>query len=157
MNEKVTSDEQIVASPKDIRLTKQVKARVTEDTKKFVKETAEQFGKSEADVVRLAIDMVSGTFPEDFFPTKGELEEVRAEVLEMINILNDVKRICLKAGNNENQIARAVNSGRVDELGNLDLYVMIADTRDLMDECREIYDKLEPHLKYKFDRRPSWL
>jgi len=157
MSEMTQRDEQMMASPKDVRLTKWVKAKVTADQKEFVKEMANQLGKSEAEIVRFALYLVSGTFPDDFFPIRQELEETREDVLRMIDLLNDIRRICKKAGNNENQIARAINSGKVDELGSNDIYILIAETRELMDECREVYSKLEPHLKYKFDRRPTWL
>lgn len=157
MSETTQRDEQMMASPKDIRLTEQVKARVTEDQKEFVKGLAKQFGKSEAEIVRFALDIVNGTFPDNFFPSKEELEETRADVLKMIDVLNDFRRICKKAGNNENQIARAINSGKVDELGSNDIYIMIDETRELMDQCRDVYARVEPYLKYKFDRRPSWL
>lgn len=157
MSEMTQKDEQVMSSPKDIRLTKEVKARVTENQKQFVKGLAQQFGKSEAEVVRFALDMVNGTFPDDFFPTKEEIEITRAFLLEMINLLNEFNRICKKAANNENQIAKAINSGRVDEIGNGDFYIMIDENRELMDQLRDVYTRLEPYLKYKFDRRPTWL
>ena len=157
MSEKKNRDEQRVGSPKDIRYSKEVKARVTADQKEYVQSLAKQFGKPESDVLRFALDVVNGTFPKNYFPTKKEVEAMREYLLVMINLLNDLNRIGKKAGNNENQIARAINSGKIDDICNGDFYIMIEENRELMDQLREVYARLEPHLKYRYDRRSSWL
>lgn len=143
--------------PKDIRLLKQVKARVNTDQKKFVKSQAEEFGKSEATIVRFSIDAIRGIFPPDFFPTKEELDETRQDVLKLADVLAEIRRTVKKAGVNENQIAKAVNQGKADVLLEERYIDLLDETRELMAACRDLYYLLEPNMEYIFKERPQWL
>ena len=143
--------------PKDVKLNQIVRARVRSDQKDFVKATADEFGKKESEIVRFSLDAVKGIFPPDFFPSKEELEQTRKDVLALSDVIADTRRLVYRAGINENQIAKAVNSGKVDELGEGGIWRLINDTNELMDACRDIYEILEANMEYVYKDTPEWL
>ena len=143
--------------PKDIKLNQTVNARVRSDQKEFIKATANEFGKKESEIVRFSLDAVKGIFPPDFFPSKEELEQTRKDVLALADVIAEIRRLVYKASVNENQIARAINSGRVDELGVNGIWHLINDTNELMDACRDIYEILETNMEYVYKDTPEWL
>lgn len=157
MEQRKINRELVNRPPKDIRLNDMVRARVRKDQKEFVKSQADQFAKSESAIVRFSLDAIRGIFPPDFFPSKEELDETKKDVLALSNILADIRRTVKKAGVNENQIAKAVNSGRAPELLDEKYYDLLKETRELMEACRDLYWLLEPNMEYVFERKPEWL
>lgn len=157
MEERKIQREPANRPPKDIRLKDTVRARVRPDQKEFVTSQANQFAKSESAIIRFSLDAIRGIFPPDFFPSKEELDETKKDVLALNNTLADIRRTVKKAGINENQIAKAVNSGRAPELLDEKYYDLLKETRELMEACRDLYWLLEPNMEYVFEKQPKWL
>lgn len=157
--------------PKSIRMEQTVRARVRDDQKKFVRSEADAFGKNESEIVRFSLDAIRGIFPPDFFPSRSELEEVRKDVLALGDVLADIRRTVKYAGININQIAKAINSGKVDEyLSNkltgdietqadkrTEMWTDLDTAEKQLNALRDIYFILETNMEFIFDKKPDWL
>lgn len=157
MEQKEKRQEPANMPPKDIRLRKEVKAKVNVDMKDFVKSQAEEFGKSEATIVRFSIDAIRGIFPPDFFPTKEELDETREDVLKLADTLAYIRRTVKSVGLLQNQIAKAIHQGKADVLLQQKYSSLLEETHQLMVACQDIYYLLEPNMELIFEKRPEWL